>query len=331
MSSFSQWRTNFVKTPKVRQVTYLCGTEPVLIEDVLATIRDTLRPEPWNHATFVAGEDSERIIWAEADQHPSGSGPHLVVVRNAERLKQTDRLIEWVATRTMNPRTYLVLISNEGKIPRLTPTEEERRLGARAEMVPHLAALSGKGHIIECRPYTMDSAKHAVSWVQTKVGIRQNVAEHLLERSNGDLRLVRDVCRKLAAFGQDPSIPMVNELLAQRPRDTFTDALIALDKKAALLALESLPVSLYYSTLGLLDSRLDLAGTVHDLQGEQKTLGEIARRVGPLSFLVKDVAPVAKHYDAKRRLAIRQLLAVADEALRGGATVGVMEALVVFF
>lgn len=120
----------------------------------------------------------------------------------------------------------------------------------------------------------------------------------------------------------------VNELLSEMPRDTFSDALVAIDKKTALLALERLTPSEYSRTLGMLDQRLDLAGMVHDLMLEHKTASEIARAAGNKNFLVPEIMKVAKHYDSKRRLEIRQVLALADETLRSGEHVGVLEVVV---
>jgi hypothetical protein len=143
--------------------------------------------------------------------------------------------------------------------------------------------------------------------------------------------LVRDICQKLAVFPNEITISVVNALLVERPRDSFSDALLALDKKTALLALREISPEEYGRTLGLLDARLDLAGMVHDMQIEHHSPSEITRAAGSQAFLVKDIIPVSKHYDSKRRLAIRRILAIADEGYRSGQTVGILEAVVAFW
>lgn len=331
MASFSQWRTSLKRSPAPRQITWVCGNETVLVEDVIEHIVGSVGPEPWNLVTLVAGEDSERTVWAEADQHPLGTSPRVVIIRHAERLQNWDRFLEWIKYRTLNPRTYLVLVSSEERIPRVELSPEAKRKGEKAEVAPHIAAIGTKGHVIECRPYTSATALKSVEWVQSKVRMRDGIARHLLERSNWDLRLVRDVCRKLAVFPNDITITVVNALLVERPRDTFSDALLALDKKTALLALKDITSEDIGRTIGFLDARLDLAGTVHDMQVEHRSPSEMARAAGPQAFLVKDIIPVAKHYDAKRRLAIRKILSTADEAYRAGQTVGVLETVVAFW
>lgn len=331
MASFWQWRTATAKEPLPRQVTWLCGTEPVLVDEVVAYIKKALAPDAWDYVPLVVGEDSERDIWATVNQHPIGSGKRLVVIRNAEMLKRLDRLPQFIKTRNTNPRTHLVFISNEEKISRTEPTPEERREGKKGTLAPHLAAIGTKGHVIECRPFTQSTAKYAVTWVQSKVRMREGIAAHLLNRANGDLRLVRDMCAKLALFPDQVSISTVNGMLTEQPRDSFVNALLALDRATALLALRSMSTDEYSRTIGLLDSRLDLAGLVHDMMSKHHPQYEITAAAGSQAFLVPDLMPVAKHYDAKRRLAIRRVLAVADEAMRSGNYEAVMEVIVAYW
>lgn len=325
MSSFSQWWASYQKSKTVKQFTWVCGTEKVLVEEIVQTIRTELNPAPWNFSQFVVGEDSERAIWADMGQYPMDAARRLIVIRNAEKLKSFDRLTEFIGNRTLNPRTFVVLVSDEERLQRV-PGEEGKTVYA-----PHLAAFGTKGSIVECRAFTQDTAKHAVAWVMGKTGMREGIAGHLLERSNGDLRLVRDTCEKLSALGGTMSLGTINSMLSERPRDTFANSLMALDKKTALMALARLPETEYSRTLGLIESRLDLANMIHDMTIQQKSHGEITRAAGEKRFLVSDMAPVAKHYDANRCLMIRRVLATADEALRSGARTGVMEVVVANF
>lgn len=324
MTTFSQWWLGQQKNPTPRQFTYLCGPESILIEEIVNTVRDNLHLEPWAVSYLSAGEDSDRTIWSEVDQMPNLEDNRLVVIRNAEQLKNWQRFYALVKERTRNPNTHLVLISNELRAPMTEPTFEQKRDGEKPKLLPHLAALSGKGYVIECRPFTAATAKHAVTWVQSKLGVSTQIAAHLLNRANGDLRLVRDVCVKLAVF-EKITISMVNELLSEQPRDEYTEALMSLNKKSALQALARLPEMEYSRVIGLLDSQLDLASLVHDMQIEHRSQGEIAKAAGSRGFLVKDMVDVAKHYDHKRCLAARKVLSRADEALRRGERVGIME------
>lgn len=328
MATFSAWWKTFRKKHEVRPVTYLCGTERVLVDDVLANIRAVVRPEPWNYVPLTAGEDSERTIWSEVFTVPQGfTETRLVVVRSAERLKAPEKILALAKRTDAHPRVYVVFVSAEPAVPRDQPTDDQKKRGSKGDVVAWLA-LGARGHIIECRPFTTDTASVAVAWVQAKTGMRQAVAGHLLNRADGNMRLVRDTCAKVALIGQEPSIAAVNDLLSAQPRDTFVDALVAMDKKGALHALERIQPDEYGRTLGLLDSQLDLAGMVHDMTMARASAYDIAKKAGSKQFLVKDLLTVSGHYDAKRRAAIRRVLAQADEALRAGARVGVLEAVV---
>lgn len=327
MATFSVFWKSFVKKPVVRPVTWVCGTEQILIDDVLAIIRRVVAPAAWNYVPLSVGEDSERDVWAEVFAYPQG--PHqsrLVVVRGAERLVEPERILAFLKRADAHPLTYLVLVSGDASVPHQAPTEEQQRRGLKGDVVGYLKSLSGKGHVVECRPFTQDTVKVAVDWVVAKTGMRETVAAYLLNRANGNMRLVRDVCVKLSVFGSEATISAINELLSEQPRDTFVDALVAMDKKGALAALERLPSSEFSRTLGLLDSQLDLAGMVHDMTAAHATSYEIARKAGNKNFLVKDLLTVSRHYDPARRASIRQTLCTADEALRAGVKVGVFEA-----
>lgn len=328
MSSFTQWYTAFAKKPEPKQITWVCGSEPVLVEYIVSTIvRHISAPV----ATFVAGEDSERMIWEELDQHPIDNKPRLVIIRSADRLKKLERLITLVTERRDNPLTHYVFVSNSDKLERLPVAEEDRRSKKQGELVPHLASITGKGSLIECKAFTQATAKTAVEWVKSLVLIRDGVAQHLLSRSAWDLRLVRDVCVKLANFDEDITKNTVNVLLSEKPQDSFVNSLLEINKKHALLALQSLPEGDYSRTIGLLDSRLDLAGLVHDMLGSQAQRFEIMRAAGSQGFLVDSISHVAHNYSSQRILQLRSLMAIADEALQHGATVGVLETLVVFW
>jgi hypothetical protein len=328
MATFSMWLTAWKKNPRAKQVTWIYGPEQVLKDDVVAAIRRTLDVDAWSYLPMVVGEDSERAVWAALDEHPIGLSNRLVVVHHAERLTQWDRLIDWVATRTQNPKTYVVFVSAEERLARTDPPPEERRRGVKEELLPYLAAISGKGPLIECRPFTQATAKHAVSWVRSRLLMREAVAGHLLDRANGDLRLVRDTLFKMRVMGVEPTVTVVNTMLAEQPRDSFVASLMALDKKTALSALQRVPEGDYSRLVGLLDSDIEFANRIHDMLIEQKTQGEIMRAVGNRGFLVSDVIPVAKHYNSKRVMAIRLVLAAIDEHLRQGIRVGLMESLV---
>lgn len=328
MSTWSQYWTRLRKNPAPRQVTWLCGNEPILIDEVVNHILSVLGPDETGRVSLSAGLIPEKDVWAALDQQPLGPGVRVVIVRHADQLQDWDRFIDWITNRTRNPRTYLVFISDEERVPRVELTPEQKRAHEKPGPAPHIAAIGAKGHVVECRPFTSATAKVSLEWVKSKVPMRDTVAKHLLERANWDLRLVRDTLLKLSVFPGEVTVQVINALMSQRPRDTFTDALLALDKKTALLALEDVRPDDVGRLIGLLDHNLDLAGTIYDMRAEHKSSSDMAKALGPQAFLIKDLMKVSRHYDIRRRAMIRQSLAMADVAYRNGHTTGVLEAVV---
>lgn len=324
MSTWSQYFVSQSREEKVRAVAYVCGTEPILIQWVVDHITRILGVSPWNFSMLVAGQDSDREIWAEIDRHPIDRSSRLVIVRNFEALKDKTRIIDWVAAHASNPRTFLVLVENTPRVPMVQPTTR----GGTPTQEPYVAALARRGHVVECRPFTQATTRHAVSWVRSLVYMQENVASHLLNRANGDLRLVRDTCLKLAVLEDAPGITSIDTLLSRRPRIEFREALLQRRKQDALFALTRMPSEDYSRVLGQLDSDLEITGLVYDLTNQHARPSDIIKAAGKLAFLVPRVRPYAKHYPPKRRDEIRRLLATADEAIKGGERVGVMEGLV---
>jgi DNA polymerase III delta subunit len=323
MAVFSAWWRGFQKNPKIRPVAFLCGSERVLVEDVVATWKKILDPAPWNYAELSAEEVPERALWEAVFTVPVGlDAVRLVVVRRAELLKTPERLLPLLKTRGQ-PKLFLVLVSSDLEVPRLPPND----LGKK-EAPAWLAALSGKGYIIECRAFTRATAPTAVEWVQTKLPMRPAIAGHMLDRADGDLRIVRDTLAKLSALGIPPTVAAINEMFAERPRDTFVDALLAVNKREALMALERLDPDEYLRTVGLLLSSVKFAQMVRQAMVEHVSDTELNRRAGNRSFLLPDVKPVSRFYDRARVKKILETLADADDLLRRGARVGVMEMVV---
>jgi hypothetical protein len=291
------------------------------VDEVVGLLKGTLAVDPVNTAYLDAREQTPRTIWNELRQLPFGDDrTRLTIVRGAESLPLDDNFVQYVKDRGTLPRNYVIFISSE---PYLRRRDEESRA-----IADSLEYLKTRGYLIECKAFTAATAKHAVEWVKEKANIRGQVAEYVLNRATGDLRLVRDTMAKVSVFPGEVTLRIVDEMFEAQPDDTFLGALFAIDRKTALRALEDLPQSEYSRTIGLIDARLDLAGLVHDLMIENRTPGEISRAAGSKGFLVPEMLPVAKHYDKNRRLRIRKFLATIDGYTEYGVPDGSLEALV---
>lgn len=322
MTTFASWFQRY-RAEDPRQITFLCGSEPVLVQYVLDSIKHRLGLAPSNLLEFRAGEGNELDFWAAMSQHPLDPRSHkLVVVRDAELLKHWGMLEDWIRWRRMMPDNHLLFVSNEDKAPTIETDEGK-------QPAQHIAAIKRAGQrVIECGPFTERTVPVALDWVQTLCPMKPNVAGRLLNRANGNLRLARDACLKLSALGAEPTITAVNALVREEPREAFTEALVKMDKRTALESLKRAHRAEYHRMVAQLDSQLRLVSELNQLQGRQASYADMVRALRNRGFLVKEFLPVARYYDDKKVARRRNMLSLADQALKQGASVGVLEAVV---
>lgn len=322
MSTFSAWWTRFHKSPVPKNVTWICGTEPVLIDDAVRLIRSRVGLKAWSWFAVDALTTPEPDVWSFVFTAPPGLDENrLVIVLNADALKHPERMLALTKKRNA-AGNYLILVSRDERVPKVPGPE------GKPVLPPHLAGLQGKGHIIECRPFTASSVDTAVRWVCKAVPMRAGVAGHLLNRANGNLRLVRDTLAKLSVLGEEPMVSTINSMLSAQPRETFAEALVGVDKPEALKALALLPPEEYLLTVAQLYSTFRLAQKVNRLALGGASRGEIMKQAGSRAWLVPWLEDQARHYNTKRVENIDALVLEVERQLRAGAREGVMEMLV---
>lgn len=302
---------------ETKRITWVCGNQPVLVEEVVDTVRAALKPSDLDYHSFAAGSDPDRDIWAAANQHPLQPGANrLVLIRRAEKIASWGSLETWLAGTRHLPTTYLVFVAAEDDFPYRYVD------GKRAGLKPHVELIKARGRIVRCAP---PNEADAVAWVRRRAPLDPDMARYLLQRSGGNLSTVAAACAKIALFNTSPGTGAIDALCAEAPNDTFVDSLLAMRKRDALLAADSLPERDYTKTIALLDTRLDLLASLW----RATRAGLSAREVqGHPPFLVRQYMPVAKLYEPRRCEYARRVLAVLDNALRSGARTGVIEALV---
>lgn len=324
MTTFSQWWKSFDSKGKVHAHYYVCGSERVLVDEVSSLVQEAYEVAEWNRHKFVVGVHEESVIWETLYSSTIDGGPALTVVTGANKLKNLHLVPDMIERKL--PTHVVIFISEEDKIDRVP---EEQPDGSRKMVLPEfLSGFEKRGRVIECIPFTQATAKVAVAWIQTKMEAKDNALVHLLNAANGDLGVVRDVVQKLKWLREPATVRNVNVFLEGEPSDTFTDALLAKDKTTAMTALAKIPTKDYLQLIGHLDAQVDLAGRVHDMLSNHKTVAQIMREVGSQAFLVPAISKVARHYARDRRNAMRQMLAEADRRLRRGTVEGVMESVV---
>lgn len=315
MGTYAQWRTA-IDSGELRRVTWICGDQHVLIEEVVDTVKDKLNPSPLDHVSLSFSPTFERDVWAAANQYPLNPGSNrMILIRDADRLTRWQQLEAWLTrTRTM-PGVYLVFVSNEPDLPTHT-------LAGKKVLKPHVAALRApRGSLVKC---TMPAEADALAFVRRRAPLDDSTARYLLTRTGGNLGAAAAVCAKLRLFEQAAGAATINALVAEAPAADFTDNLIALDKRQALLSLTGLADAELIRLIALLDSRLDLLERLHRIQIAGQSWRDVS---GVNPFLLRRYMPHARHYDAAGCTRRRRVLAVVDDALRTGARDGVFEAL----
>lgn len=327
MATFSQWWTTFNKNQKIHENYWICGTETVLVEEVIHLIKSNHKTKAWNYKTYNVGVESEEDIWQSLFSDAIDSGNSLSIVRSADKLQRKDLILKLI---TKKLATHVVIfVSNEQKIERYTVESED---GKRKLMPPtYLEKFEPKGKIVECISFSQSTAKTAVAWIKTKVEAKDGALVHLLNESGGDMRIVRDVIQKLRWLSEPATIRNVDYFLSETPNSEFVNALVSLDKETALKSLRAIQKDDKAQIVGLLDAQIDLAGRIHDMQSERKTISEIMKLIGPQAFLVPEMSKSAKYYTKERRLHIRMLLAETDKRIRTGIQEGIFESLVVLW
>ncbi len=113
-----------------------------------------------------------------------------------------------------------------------------------------------------------------------------------------------------------------------RPGTGVVDLLLHHKKPQALTAAERLDEAEYPRILSLLDLRLETMAALWRAAREGLQARDL--RAVP-TFVAMRYMTAARHYDPRRCLFDRQVLAVVDDAVRRGARFGVLQALVVLW
>jgi DNA polymerase III delta subunit len=316
MSTYAQWRTAADKG-ETRRVTWVCGNQPVLVEEVVDTTRAALLATDLDYTSLTAGQHPDRDIWAAALQYPLQPGvARLVLVRDAHRISHWAPLNTFLTAARQLPTNHLLFVSPEPDFPAHTVA------GKRAGLAAHAELIRGKGRLVRC---AMPNETDLIAWVRRRApAMDDEMIRYLLTRAGANLATVAGTCKKIAALKGNPGPATIDVLCTPAPAESFVDNLLARKPVDALRTVATLTDRDALAAIALLDTRLDLLAALW----RSTRAGLSARDVtGVPVFLVRRYLPIAKHYDPKRVVYARRVLAVVDNALRNGARGGVLEAL----
>jgi len=318
MPSYAQWR-NSIDKGQVAKVTWLCGDQRVLVEEVISETRKFLNVSEFDYFSFSGETDSLLAIWDSAYQYAlEPDANRFILVRDAEFITEWGSLTRWFVDSKNLVGTYLMFVSNDADYPYVPDTKKP-------ELAAHVELIRSKGKTVKC---SLPNDEELIAWVKRNSNFSDMTAKFLIERAGSDLPTVMNVCKKSLMFRGDPGPQVTAQLTQEFAKQSFSDCLIFNNKKSALLELNALPESEYARVVGQLYSRLDVLHTLWKAVPNFNTSRELAEATGIKLFLVHKYGAIAKNYDPTRLTKCRNVLTVVDDAIQRHATAGAMELLV---
>ncbi len=314
--NFNQWK-GYAAKKEVGRVTYLCGDQTALIELVIDDIKEILQVPTTDFVAVDASQDDS--MWESASQYPlDPNANRLVLVRNAECVRNWDILSDWLAQSRANPKNFLVFVSSQDDAPSIFAK------GKRVSYESHIELIRSKGKLVRC---SVPNDEDLVKWSQS-YGLSKASAEFLVERTSGDTASMLDILRKVHVWNGSPSPKALSLLCDEQALDSFVDYLVLRDKSSAILSLSSMSEEERGRIITRLDKRLDMLMDIGTLVRRRMYAGDIAATTGIKVYLVKRFMPVVKDYDNNKIRYCRQLLTMIDGAVRDGVKTGAWETLV---
>lgn len=312
--NFTQWK-NYAAKKDIARITYVCGDQPTLVELVLQDIISILEVSQTNLIVV----SHSNLVWETASQYSLDlKANRLIVVRQAEKFDDWEGLQDWISNMRSNPKNYIVFISNESDAP------GSFKQGKKISYAEHIELIKSKGKLIKC---SMPNDDDLISWA-CSYGLSRTSAEALVIRTSGSIPEMLNVLKKVHIWDGSPSPKALSLLCDELALDSFADYLIAYDKASAMLALNTMSVEDKLKALTYLDYRLNTVYEISNCVKKRMYDGDISAATGIKVYLVKKFRPVVKDYNDRKLKFCRQLIAMADSAMREGARTGVMESLV---
>jgi hypothetical protein len=304
---------------QVAKVTWLCGDQRVLAEEVVEETKRILNASEFDYLPLSAESDPELAVWDSVYQYSlDPEGNRLTLVRQADFIKDWSPLAKWLQDAKFMSSNYLLLVSDHADYP---TTDDLKN----PEILPHIELIRKRGKTVRC---SMPSQAEVIAWIKRNSTFTDYSANFLYERCGSDLSAVANVCKKSKLFRADPGSQVISQLSDEYASQSFADSLIYQNKKQALLELPNIPITDYSRVVGQLYSRLDTLYALHKAAPNFNTTRELSEATGIKMFLVTKYLQAAKTYDMTKVTNCRNILTVADDALQRNATDGVMELLV---
>lgn len=308
MSFYSQW----IKDTKLSSVVWVCGSEQVLIDEVVSYVKSSWMLNDMNFSIIDARQSSN--VWDELWQRPLMEDfPRLVLVLNAQELTDLTPMKSWLSEfKTSFPQTTVCFVSEDDAPPEVDFLKPP------------------KVTVVRCSRLSVEDS---VKWVKRQTPLSERSARLLLDHVAGSLEDAKQVCDKInRALDVSSLLNLTSEqikaFISETPSD-FVDALMCLDKERALTTVSLLSMDERYKVVSTLEFRLSQLAKLQRLLKREKLTGQALSKIPGIPYpVVKDLLLCVKFYNDSRIIACRQQLTLADHYHNQGVYSGVLESLI---
>jgi len=322
MGSYSDFiRQHSGEKARVRRLYWIYGEETVLRNLAVEHIRSMWGASIFNTTRLSAADTSESEIWAHLNQHPLDSDQRrLIIVTEAQRLKNLDRLIEWLK----DNQTFRSAMVTAIFVSSAHDWEDSEERDA-------IVKSSSAGWVRCALPKDdEDRLKRAQEIICTWGNIDFITAGVLARRVNFDLSEARAVMVKASLFPEARVTPQAVEMLApRRVEDDIIWSIIGKQRRKAIEAVvEGKDTYNVSQILGTLATHVVMLGRLNAVLPNSPTVRDAVSRIGGREQYVRMLWPYARMYPRKEVHRRIQLLHRMDRALQSGAKDGILESLI---
>lgn len=303
MASHKQWQTKF---PEHKRLMWITGAESVLVDRVLAAELGSRLKHEGDIIKLDAADEKEADLLYSLQQVPHTS-ERIVIIKNANHIKNWDRFLEWL--RTYNTTLQLFMVSYEDK-PDTTETRFKYFISA--------------GRYVECK-----QIKDLAEFISETESIRGTAAVYLVHVCGGDFRKCVHALNKLRALDVEITAELVRKYISRNLSEQFVEHLYNNNKKDAFECISYVKRDEYRKVLGFIEYKLKQLFVYVPLKRKRLRPEEISERIGIPRFYVDGLAKQAEAVDNKKLSRWVHLLVKVDSLIKQNVFVGVLEYLVV--
>ncbi|BDQ04138.1 DNA polymerase III subunit delta [Ignavibacterium sp.] len=282
-----------IKTNGLKPIYYVFGEDTFSFDYAKSVIEKAVTPllaSEFDKETYYGSKNSFTEILSAASTFPFGDGKKFLIVKNAEKPKDKDKLAEYAAS----PSEFtVILLLHEGSITK--PDSEPYK------------TLNKLGEIFESKEMKGDAL---VEWVKSYVkenqrNISDENAQLLIDIVGENRSLIELQLEKIFLFLNDKkevTLESIQQLATELKQFNIFDLINSIGRKEKSKALE-IAFNLYESgtdmiqIIGMLNRYFSALAKIDELNALKISDQEAARIVGTHPFYYKNYVEARKRYD----------------------------------